>query len=93
MLAEPRYPAVRWKNHSGRELEHRFKATYCECQKVWNSSCRRFMDKYKETERLIEDLPITAGWMTRELAEYRFLANMDLLRRIEENELYEWGGR
>ena len=90
MLSEPRYPSLRWKIDSLHSLERRFGETYCDCQKAWNTSCQRFMDKYKETERLIRDLPRTAGWMSRELAEYKFWVNMDLLKRIEENELYEW---
>ena len=85
-----RYPAIRWKAEHKRMLENRFGDTYRDCLSGWSAAAKEFLRRYQAVERLIVDVPFTAGEFTLEVREWGFRNGMSVLRCIEENDLYEW---
>lgn len=89
-MAQARYPAIRWKNEHKYKLERVFGEVYRDCMSPWSEKCNEFMDRYKAALRMIEDIRFTAGWVTLEIAEYKFWNAMSILKLMVENDLYEW---
>ena len=89
-MAQRRYPAAQWKRKHLWELQHRFGETYKDCLSGWSAAAKTFLKRYQAIERMLVDLPITAGEMSLEVLEWQFRNGMSILAVIEENDLYEW---